>query len=268
VKRTERSGHARSAWLDAGHLLGKGIGLIFTDRTMGCSTPPYDTLNLAYRTGDQAGNVSANREVVAGGLGIGPSRFVYLGQIHGVSIERAVGSDLGKAVDHPFETFPETDGVFTTEALTVLAVLTADCLPLALASPGDGVVAMLHAGWRGTIGDITAAAFARLDEELGLDAKEFKAIMGPGIGPCCYAVDEGRAGLFVEKYGEDSEVVLERDGYNLDLFRANRINLLQAGLKEENISRVGGCTCCDRRYFSFRRDGVTGRQGAFIYFEG
>ena len=80
-----------------------------------------------------------------------------------------------------------------------------------------------------------------------------------------YRVDEGRARVFVERYGEQSEVVILREDLRLDLFQANMVNLLEAGLNNENIYRVGGCTCCERGYFSYRREGPTGRQGAFVF---
>ena len=252
-------------WIDAGNLLGDKIGLVFTDRHGGVSPPPFDSLNLAYHTGDEPRNVFDNRMRVAVKMCVAAERFIFLQQVHGVRVARAVLSDLMIAGNGPAETIAETDGVFTADKGVVLSVLTADCVPIALALPSLGVVAMLHAGWRGTIGDIVGSALAGIERETGLDAGEIKAVMGPAIGPCCYEVDEGRARLFVEKYGEDSNVVAGNGGCRPDLFRANMINLLEAGVREDNISRVGGCTCCEERYFSFRRDGVTGRQGAFVF---
>ena len=255
----------RSRWIDAGHLLGKGVGLIFTDRSGGCSPSPFDTLNLSYRTGDEDANVDRNRRIVAAEIGIDPERFIYLKQVHGVIVREVGPKDLGSPGIRRFEAFSDTDGVYTTLKLAPLAVLTADCIPLALAAASQGVVAMLHAGWRGTIGNIASEALNRIKRELGVEPREFHAVMGPGIAPCCYKVDEGRARVFVERYGERSEVVHSQEDFSLDLFRANRINLLEAGLNKENIYRVGGCTCCERGYFSYRREGLTGRQGAFVF---
>jgi YfiH family protein len=162
---------------------------------------------------------------------------------------------------------PGCDGLYTTEEGLALAVLTADCVPLAVAFPSVPLAAVLHAGWRGTIGDIAGSFLARLREELGLSPPDARVVMGPAIGPCCYLVEEGRARLFVEKYGEESGVVREDGGFRVDLPRANRLNLARAGVREENVHLVGGCTACEASYFSFRRDGETGRQGAFILVE-
>jgi YfiH family protein len=264
VKENKPTG-PRSRWIDAGHLLGKGVGLIFTDRSGGCSPPPFDTLNLSYRAGDDNANVAKNRGVVAAELGIEPERFIYLKQAHGVGVRQACSSDLGSPGSQSYEAFVDTDGVYTVIKLVPLAVLTADCIPLALAAASQGVVAMLHAGWKGTIHDIVAGAISRIRMEFSIEPRGLHAVMGPGIAPCCYRVDEGRARVFVEKYGERSGVVLLQEGFRLDLFQANRINLLEAGLSKENIYRVGGCTCCEKDYFSYRREGRTGRQGAFIF---
>lgn len=251
-------------WIDAGHLLGEGVGLFFTDRSGGVSPPPHATLNLSYRTGDAAENVRANRRRVASLMGVDAKDFVYLEQVHGVAVKRAAVRDDDDMSPDPGDAYAATDGVYTTEPGLVLAVLTADCVPLALYLPSAGMVAMLHAGWRGTIGDIAGRALRTIAAETGCGVSDARAVMGPAIGRCCYEVDEGRARLFVERYGGESGVVTEGDGYHLDLFKANMINLREAGLDEANVERSGGCTCCERRYYSFRRDGETGRQGAFV----
>ena len=262
MKVSEITGSTRGGWLEAGYLLGRGFRLLFTDRHGGVSRPPYDTLNLSPDRGDDADAVRANRQAVASALRLRPGRLVFMQQVHGLRMAR-VRRGGGKRP----RTVPRVDGLYTTEAYLALAVLTADCVPLALAFPAAAAVAMLHAGWRGTLGDIAGSALRTLSNDLGVSTGEARVVMGPAIGPCCYRVEEGRARLFVEKYGEESGVVTESDGPRVDLVRANRINLLQAGVKDENIHRVGGCTCCDARYFSFRREGITGRQGSFILME-
>lgn len=256
------------AWIEAGHLLGAGVRLVFTAREGGWSPPPYDSLNLAFHTGDDTENVRLNRLAVAAQLKVPAERIVYLEQVHGLRVVRAGRDDPGCRQRGLHRALAAGDGAFTSQPGLALAVLTADCVPLALAAADRGVAVMLHAGWRGTLGDIAAAALEAIGNEIGARPADFAAVMGPAIGPCCYGIDEGRAGGFVERYGEESGVVIEGAGYRLDLFQANRLNLLRAGVREERIRRVGGCTCCDQRYFSFRRDGVTGRQGSFVWLEG
>lgn len=250
-----------NTWIHAGDLLGEGIGLLFTDRNGGVSPAPYDTLNLATHNGDEEANVASNRMTVARHLGMPPWRFTYLEQVHGL---RATGAQGGSAVNGA-QVLAATDGVFTSDRGLALAVLTADCVPLAMAAPSAGAVALVHAGWRGTIGNIAAVALRAMREGLGIEISEVRAVMGPAIGPCCYEVDEGRARAFVERYGERSGVTAGDGGRHLDLFKANLLNLMREGVDEKSIHKVGGCTCCEERYFSYRRDGITGRQGAFVF---
>ncbi len=248
-----------NTWTRAGDLLGEGIGLLFTDRSGGVSPAPYATLNLAANSGDAEANVACNRLAVARFLGIRPWDFTFLEQVHGL---RVAGGERGSAGTGA-KVLAGTDGAFTSAGGLVLAVLTADCVPVAMAAPG--AVALLHAGWRGTLGNIAARALRAMRAALSISAREVRVVMGPAIGPCCYEVDEGRARAFVERYGVSSGVTSGPAGRRLDLLRANALNLAGEGVKEVNIHRVGGCTCCEERYFSYRRDGVTGRQGAFVY---
>ncbi len=251
---------AESGWLAAGHLLGQGKALFFSDRHGGVSPHPFRSLNLSLRDGDHPENVRINRRLAAERLGVEERNLVFMHQVHGVRVCR-----VGKRNAKGAQIVPNADGLYTTEAGLVLVALTADCLPIALGFEDPRGVAMLHAGWRGTLQNIAAEALGRIRSALGVAASKVRAVIGPGIGPCCYLVDEGRARLFVEKYGERSGVVVEREGYHLDLESANRMNLVRAGVKEDNIYRVGGCTCCLEDYFSFRREGITGRQGAFVF---
>ncbi|MDY6794247.1 MAG: peptidoglycan editing factor PgeF [Actinomycetota bacterium] len=267
MSRNETYGALCVDWIEAGHLLGEGVRLVLSNRTGGCSPPPYDTMNLSYRTGDRAANVRRNRETAARILGIENHRFVYLKQVHGTRVRMVSEADIPPSGSCRYDTFRETDGTFTVMAGVPLVVLTADCLPIALSDGRGGTVAMLHAGWRGTVGDIAGRALGMMKRDLRIMTEDVRAVIGPGIGSCCYRVDEGRAGVFVERYGEESGVVLKKGGLRLDLYRANRLNLLEAGVRSENIFRVGGCTYCDKRYYSYRREGDTGRQGSFVYLE-
>ncbi|MDD3718602.1 MAG: peptidoglycan editing factor PgeF [Actinomycetota bacterium] len=252
----------RPALTDAGGLLGEGVGLVFTSRAGGVSPAPFDSLNLAFHTGDDPANVTANRALVAEAIDAPPMDFVYLEQVHGAKVARVSGAEQhGSGAG---DALPACDGAFTTVPGLVLSVLTADCVPVAVSYPSGGAVAVVHAGWRGTIADIVAVALRKIREEMGLDPADARAVMGPAIAACCYEVDEGRAGLFVERYGRRDGVVTGRGDRFLDLPRANTLNMLEAGVREENILRVGGCTCCDGGYFSYRREGSTGRQGTFI----
>ena len=248
-------------WIESGALLGEGVRLVFGNRRGGVSPPPYASMNLSLAVGDREENVRANREMAAAYLGVAPGDMVFMGQVHGTRVA-AVGREPAREP----RTVPQVDGLYTDRPGVVLGVLTADCLPLALFFPSPRTVALVHSGWRGTLGDIAGETVRRLREELDAGVEEARAVLGPCIGPCCYRVDEGRAAAFVEKFGEKWDVLIrDEGGWRLDIARANVVNLLQAGLREENIVRLGECTCCRPEYYSFRREGRTGRQGSFLY---
>jgi YfiH family protein len=150
----------------------------------------------------------------------------------------------------PTRPFPEADGHATASPSLAPTVLTADCLPIALAA--DGAVAMLHAGWRGLAAGVIDEGVSALREVGGQGP--ITAAIGPGAGPCCYEV------------GEEVLRVFDARGPNLDLKAIARARLEQAGVAE--VHDVGLCTMCSapELFFSHRRDhGVTGRQAGIAW---
>ncbi len=189
----------------------------------------------------------------------------------------------------------EGDGLITDVPGVLIAVGIADCVPVLVADVRKRVVAAFHAGWRGTASRIVEAGIARLRQSYGSRAEDLVAAIGPSIGPCCYTVGEDVQAEFVLKfnYGRllfraDSDgaprspeplngsppephQVSPYEGAKLDLWEANRQQLLVAGLLDSRITLLGACTACSRdgrgqlRYFSHREErGVTGRMLAAI----
>ena len=236
------------------YVAGEHIGIdlaaarvVFSTRRGGGSRGPYESLNLGLFTGDEAALVDANREALAASLGVG---FAFAHQVHGAHVAVAQriadrGSDL-----------PDADGQATTARGVAPMVLTADCLPVAVA--GEGAVAMLHAGWRGLAGGVIGEG-VRVLRELGVTG-ELQAAIGPGAGVCCYEVgEEVHAALL----GAGPDV---RDGANADLKLVARRLLEAAGVR--SVHDVGVCTiCCEPSlFFSHRRErGLTGRQAGVAW---
>jgi YfiH family protein len=136
------------------------------------------------------------------------------------------------------------DSLITNQLGTTVSVRTADCFPVLLADGRTRAVAAVHAGWRGTAAEIVIQTLRRMHELFGTDPKDVFAVIGPGIGACCYEVGEDVAARFGRK----------RAGH-LDLAAVNRRQLLVAGMPGEQIDAVGSCTYCDSEMFhSFRRD--------------
>jgi YfiH family protein len=166
-------------------------------------------------------------------------------QYHSAEVVRADG----RGVVTPGLEFERCDGLWTDEPGRAVMLLTADCLPVAIARADGRRLAVLHAGWRGLVAGIV---------ERGAEAVRGRAVaaVGPGAGPCCYEVGEDVAGILREGFGED----VVRHG-RADLWLAARRALEAAGVTDVEVA--GECSiCCGERYFSHRRDrGTTGRQG-------
>jgi hypothetical protein len=224
----------------------------FSTRAGGASPAPWGALNLGRQVGDEPANVEENwrRLEVATGLGFACAR-----QVHGARVIVAA------APTGPVE---EADAVVSLRPDVAACVSVADCVPVLLADPASGAVAAIHAGWRGTIARVAAAAVERLVAEVGAEPGRLLAVVGPSIGPCCYEVSEELAARFRAEI--DADVAGAAAGTRLDLWRANVHVLADAGLSPERVEVLGRCTACDAsRFFSHRRDaGRTGRQVAFV----
>jgi purine-nucleoside/S-methyl-5'-thioadenosine phosphorylase / adenosine deaminase len=228
-----------------------GARALFTTRRGGVSEGPFASLNLGLWTEDDPDRVSANRDRLAGLVGIPRERFAQGRQVHGATVNR-----LREPPDPGTEP-PPSDGQATDLPGVAPVVLVADCLPIAVA--GEGAVAMLHAGWRGLAAGVIEEGLAALR---ALRAEPVEAAIGPGVGPCCY-----RVGLEVaeEFAGEPVAVEQERDGFRLELGAVARRRLHEAGVGA--VHDVGLCTHCSdpSLFFSHRRErGVTGRQAGVI----
>jgi polyphenol oxidase len=223
-----------------------GATALFTTRHGGFSAGPYESLNLGRFTDDDPHAVARNRETVQAQLGV---RFAFGRQVHGKRVIRA------QAAPDPEATPVEADGQATNVVGLAPMVLTADCLPIAVA--GGGAVAMLHAGWRGLAAGIVAEGVDAV-RELGAAGAPLAAAIGPGAGPCCYEVSEDVHEVFAG-FGPDV-----RRGRNLDLKAVARRALNEAGVSD--VHDVGLCTICSTEFFSHRRDnGLTGRQAGVAW---
>jgi YfiH family protein len=225
-----------------------GAAVRFTTRLGGCSEGPYTSLNLGLQTGDATERVVENRALLAASAGLAPEAVAMGHQVHGIAIQRWDAPPPSPLTD-AVAPRPEADGHVTTLRGLGLLVQVADCLPVALASTKQ--VAMVHCGWRGLAGGIVARAVAEFDESP-------TAVIGPGIGRCCFEVGPEVLSAFADVEGA-------ADGRMLDLRTVAEARLRAAGV--ERIEHVDLCTSCrDDLFFSHRRDGgVTGRQCGIVW---
>jgi YfiH family protein len=231
-----------------------GARALFTTRRGGFSSGPYASLNLGKLTDDDPGTVDRNRAALQARVG---GRLAMIRQVHGSRVIRLMKVPDGNvAGPDSYRALREADGQATPWPGLAPMVLTADCLPIALA--GGGAVAMLHAGWRGLAEGIVAEGVRAVRELAG--EQPLSAAIGPGAGGCCYEVGEEVHALF-SPYRDE----VHRDG-KLDLKAVAREQLERAGAGE--VHDTGLCTICSppELFFSHRRDrGVTGRQAGLAW---
>lgn len=240
------------SWLEPDWPIGPGVRALSTLRGGGGSAAPFDTLNLGDHVGDAPGAVAANRQRLKEAAGL-PAEPTWLRQVHGATV-----ANLDACAP------AEADAAFTRIPRRVCAILTADCLPILLAAESGDLVAAVHAGWRGlSLGVIEAAVRA-----LPVAPRMLMAWLGPAIGPRHFEVGlEVREVLLEGDLGAEAAFIPNARGR----FMADLGLLARRRLAALGVDRVYGGTECtyDRgdRYFSHRRDGVTGRQATLIWLD-
>ena len=230
----------------------------FTTRLGGVSQDRYAEANLSTRVGDDTAAVRENRRRTLSSRGLAGLPLVTTRQEHTATVVRVSSDELGN-VDESVPLRVAADGMVTTERGVALLVGTADCLPVILVDPGRAV-AVLHAGWRGLLGGIVETAVDRM-REVGASPGSIIALLGPAIGPCCYAVDADLRDRIGARY-ESAAAVTRRGGPAVDLAAAARAALTRRGVVEPLEDRR--CTYDDGDFFSRRRDGHTGCQGGLV----
>jgi YfiH family protein len=229
-----------------------GFLIAFTERAGGVSRGAFQSLNLGLLTEDEPTRVSTNRSRVCAALGI-PS-FASGRQVHGARVARIGLRRAGAGFSDPADAVAGADGLVTSSPQVPISVLVADCVPLALFAPDRGELAVVHAGWRGLASGIVSAAIRRMAEP-----NEVWAVIGPSIGVDHYEV--GGEVVHAIASGSEGPVRTRRSGGRLYLDLAATV---AAVLEEQGVRAMecsGECTACQsERFFSYRRDGRTGRQ--------
>ena len=220
-----------------------------TLRGGGVSPSPWASWNLGDHVGDDPGRVAANRAALRAQL---PADPLWLRQVHGVAVAEAGAATAGC----------EADAAVARQAGAVCAVMTADCLPVLFCDRAGSVVAAAHAGWRGLAGGVLEATV----NAMAVPPGEILAWLGPAIGPAQFEVgDEVRAAFTAGDPGAAAAFVPHGPGKWLaDIYALARRRLAAAGV--DAVSGGGLCTVSDgRRFFSYRRDGVTGRMATLVW---
>jgi YfiH family protein len=222
----------------------------FTTRLGGVSEGPFESLNLGILTDDDPDRVVENRLRASAAVGADPETATMAWQVHGGDVTEAKAKGIVERT-----VFDQCDGLWTDRPGQAMALVTADCFPVALArTNGNPKLCVLHVGWRGLLAGIVDSGVT------AFGTGPLAAIVGPGIGSCCYEVGDEVSIPFRERFGPD----IASNGH-VDLGAATELALKDAGVA--TIERIGHCTSCEPElFFSHRRDrGRTGRQGVIAY---
>jgi YfiH family protein len=225
---------------------------VFTTRDGGTSAPPWDSLNLAVHVGDAHAKVQANRELLAAEAGVVGLAFGK--QVHGAGVRQVSG--LSKKTSRGLD---DTDALVTTTPGIGLVIMGADCLPLLLTSvSGTPIVGAAHVGRGGLIAGVVGLVVSAMR---GLGATELVAVLGPGICGGCYEVPGSMAGE-VERAAPGSRSTSRAGTVSVDLRRGASSQLKALGVACTHVDR---CTAEEPAFYSYRRDGVTGRQAGVVW---
>ncbi len=240
----------------------------FTTRLGGVSRGIYESLNLSFTRGDDRMAVEENFRRVSGMLGCRYDNFVLSDQTHTTNVRRVGKEDAGKGITRE-RGYADVDGLITDEPGLVLSTFYADCVPLYFVDIKRRAIGLSHSGWRGTAGRMGRATLEAMRREFGTQPQDVICAIGPSICQDCYEVSQDVADEFIHEFcGHEAEILIEKGNgkYQLDLWRANEIVLLEAGIKQEHLSVTDVCTCCNPKLlFSHRASrGKRGNLGAFL----
>lgn len=243
-------------WIASPLISARGATAIFTQRTGGVSTPPFNSLNLGLGLGDSDRHVQQNLDRVCRQAGVSLPHQSQ--QVHGIDHHwyQGIGSYHAE----------QGDILLTQTRKTAIAVRTADCLPILICDPEAGMVAAVHAGWRGTAQNIASRAID-LMQQAGSLPRHIVASLGPCILPCCFKVDQTTAEQIRASHPQAHHAIRSNGSdFWPDLQNINQLQLELAGVPSGQIERHRQCTCClSKTYFSHRRDKEnSGRQLAII----
>lgn len=240
----------------------------FSTRLGGVSEGIYKSMNLSFTRGDEEAAVRENFKRIAAAIGFPYENIVCSDQTHTTNVRVVTESDRGSGITGE-KKFYDTDGLVTDVRGLVLATFYADCVPLFFIDPIHRAVGLSHSGWRGTVGRIGEKTLRVMKEAFGTKPEDVFAAIGPSICADCYEVSQDVADAFTEAFAQEVQQLLYSKGggkYQLDLWKANELVLLQAGIIPAHLAVTDICTCCNPKLlFSHRASqGKRGNLGAFL----
>ncbi len=249
--------HNNVQYIQFPHL--ENTGLVhhgFSTKHGGVSTHHYSSMNLSFTRGDNPMSVKENFVLFSEAIGVEGDSLVFSDQIHETEIRRVGRADRGKGI-HRSSDIISVDGLMTNEPGVTLTTFYADCVPLFFLDPINKAIGLTHAGWRGTVKGIGPITVKAMVEAFDTNPSDLLVGIAPSIGPCCYEVT---GDVIMEFEKRTNRVILDKivqrvdeTHYMLDLWEANKMLLIEAGVKEENIVVTDLCTKCHHEDFYSHR---------------
>lgn len=240
----------------------------FSTRLGGVSEGEFTSMNLSFGRGDADENVTENYKRICKAAGFEYDSLTASKQIHETIVRNVTRQNRGVGIYKPVD-MPSVDALVTNDKEVTLVTYYADCTPVFFADPVRKAIGLAHAGWRGTVGGISEKVVEKMTADFGTDPANLICAIGPVIGKCCYEVSGDCADEFIKLFGADSPVIEKTskpDKFMIDLSLANKLLLMKAGVKEENIVISDLCTrCnCDLLWSHRATNGKRGTMSAFM----
>ena len=228
----------------------------FSTKLGGVSKGYYSSMNLSFTRGDDEADVRENFRRMADAIGVKPENMVFTHQTHTTNVRVVTAYDRGNGITRE-RNFFDTDGLVTNEKGVCLVTFFADCVPLYFVDPVKKVIGLSHSGWRGTVGKIGLETVRIMKDEFGCNEKDILAAVGPSICQDCYEVSKDVIVMFKEnfdeKYWDDLFYKKDNGKYQLNLWKANEIVFLEAGITKEHMAVTNVCTHCNSDIFYSHR---------------
>lgn len=240
----------------------------FSTRLGGVSEGEFTSMNLSFGRGDSDENVTENYKRICKAAGFEYDSLTASKQIHETIVRNVTRQNRGVGIYKPVD-MPSVDALVTNDKEVTLVTYYADCTPVFFVDPAREAIGLAHAGWRGTVGKISEKVVEKMTADFGTDPADLICAIGPVIGKCCYEVSGDCADEFIKLFGADSPVIEKTskpDKFMIDLSLANKLLLMKAGVKEENIVISDLCTrCnCDLLWSHRATNGKRGTMSAFM----
>ena len=241
----------------------------FSTRLGGVSEGDLGSLNLSFKRGDRDKAVRENFRRIGAAIGVRPKDMVFTDQTHTNHVRVVRKSDRGAGITKPL-TYQNVDGLVTNTPEICLVTSYADCVPLYFVDPVKKVIGLSHSGWRGTVAKIGKETIQVMAEQFDSCPEDIRAAIGPSICMDCYEVSKDVItqikSCFPKEREQDLFYAKENSKYHLDLWKANELILIEAGVKQDHIAVGNVCTHCNNHvFFSHRYAGEKrGNLAAFL----